>query len=350
MFRLFRTRPNIISLGWRVNPLTGSHAASQSASPEIIRLQRVNVRRKWFKPMNFVIAAGIYYGCYQVYMSTVFGTLGHWLDEQEAQMTEKERKELDDEVEPFFIPLPFTTHQVEPLPYRGSDPEWQAFIKVSKNPALIREIEVKLATICRMALEAHPGVMNRITIDDDGISIEDRPINSLDVFRVRRILWPSALTILLEITKLSPTDTITSTRGFGVIGNPTILFRCCTTAVTITIATIIRITIPNTRIHHRRPGKQRSAREIYAVKMAQEHTSGPWQAFKQRLSQTWRPLHDYPPRGSISVSGVVELDTPRARITVEAWAWFDPKTQKFDGRSLILRWRSIRPKTQNPLR
>lgn len=97
-------------------------------------------------------------------------------------------------------------------------------------------------------------------------------------------------------------------------------------------------------------GKQRSAREIYAVKMAQEHTSGPWQAFKQRLSQTWRPLHDYPPRGSISVSGVVELDTPRARITVEAWAWFDPKTQKFDGRSLILRWRSIRPKTQNPLR
>ena len=96
--------------------------------------------------------------------------------------------------------------------------------------------------------------------------------------------------------------------------------------------------------------KQRSARDIYAVKMAQEHTSGPWQAFKQKLAQSWQPLRDYPPRGSISVSGVVELDTPRARITLDAFAWWDPKTEKFDGRSLVLRFRSIRPKSQNPMR
>ena len=90
---------------------------------------------------NFVMGAGVFYACYQVYTSTVFGTLGDWLDEQEAQMTEKERKELDDEIEPFIIPLPFTTKQVEPLPYRGSDPEWQTFIKVSKNHALVRDLE-----------------------------------------------------------------------------------------------------------------------------------------------------------------------------------------------------------------
>lgn len=87
------------------------------------------------------MGAGVFYACYQVYTSTVFGTLGDWLDEQEAQMTEKERKELDDEIEPFIIPLPFTTKQVEPLPYRGSDPEWQTFIKVSKNHALVRDLE-----------------------------------------------------------------------------------------------------------------------------------------------------------------------------------------------------------------
>ena len=96
--------------------------------------------------------------------------------------------------------------------------------------------------------------------------------------------------------------------------------------------------------------KQRSARDIYAVKVAQEHTSGPWQAFKQKLTQSWRPLRDYPPRGSISVSGVIELDTPRARITLDAFAWWDPQTEKFDSRSLVLHFRSIRPKTQNPMR
>ena len=97
-------------------------------------------------------------------------------------------------------------------------------------------------------------------------------------------------------------------------------------------------------------GKQRSARDIYAVKVAQEHTSGPWQAFKQKLSQSWQPLRDYPPRGSISVSGVVEFDTPRSRLTLDVFAWWDPKSGKFDSRSLVIRVRAIRPKTQNPLR
>lgn len=128
-----------------------------------------------------LIGAGVYYACYRIYTSTVFGTLGDWLDEQEAQMTEKERKELEEETEPFIIPLPFTTKQVEPLPYKGSDPEWQTFVKVSKNPALIRDLECtlapnntstlnhaeltafadKLATICKKALESHPLIVHR---------------------------------------------------------------------------------------------------------------------------------------------------------------------------------------------
>ncbi|RYO98082.1 hypothetical protein DL764_007212 [Monosporascus ibericus] len=436
MFRLFRSRPNIMSLGRRVNGISLSH----TPSPEIIRLQRVKVRRKWFKPMNFVIAGGIYYGCYRVYMSTIFGTLNQWLDESEAQLSEKERKELEEDIEPFFIPLPFTTKQVEPLPYRGSDPEWQTFIKISKNPTLLRDIESKLATICRMALEAHPGVMHkygkdpkvvkymidivfpskppptfvrkgfapppfspmsprkltcsRIAIDEEGISIEEHPVSSLDVFRVRRILWPSALAMSLwSFTgalmrqnataaakalgyepKQQPTMTMqqtmerihqqlqkpqpktdskapsslpsTKSQVFqGSSADPTSPGAPASTG-----SSPAGVGGPLPAAPNAAAGKQKSAREIYGVKMAQEHTNGPWRAFKQRLVQTWRPLRDYPPRGSISVSGVVELDTPRARITVEAFAWWDPKTQKFDGRSLVLRWRSIRPKTQNPLR
>ncbi|RYP02795.1 hypothetical protein DL765_010686 [Monosporascus sp. GIB2] len=420
MFRLFRSRPNIMSLGRRVNGVP----SSQTPSPEIIRLQRVKVRRKWFKPMNFVIAGGIYYGCYRVYMSTIFGTLNQWLDESEAQLSEKERKELEEDIEPFFIPLPFTTKQVEPLPYRGSDPEWQTFIKISKNPALLRDIEsAKLATICRMALEAHPGIMQKygkdpkvvkymidivfpskppptfvrkgIAIDEEGISIEEHPVSSLDVFRVRRVLWPSALAMSLwsftgalmrqnataaakalgfEPKQQQPTMTMQQTmeRIHQQLQKPqpktdsktpsslpstkSQVFQGSSVdpaspgAPASTGSSPAGVGSPLPAAPNATAGKQKSAREIYGVKMAQEHTNGPWQAFSKKMIQTWRPLRDYPPRGSISVSGVVELDTPRARITVEAFAWWDPKTQKFDGRSLVLRWRSIRPKMQNPLR
>jgi hypothetical protein len=40
-------------------------------------------------------------------------------------------------------------------------------------------------------------------------------------------------------------------------------------------------------------------------------------AFKQKFAQTWRPAPNYPPRGSILVSGLVELDSPKA------WLVFD---------------------------
>ncbi|KAK7754928.1 hypothetical protein SLS62_003012 [Diatrype stigma] len=332
---------------------------------------------------NFAVAVLIYYGCYQIYSSAVLGTLGRWLDEEEAQVSEADRKELEEEEgELFFIPLPFTTKQVEPLPYKGSDPEWQTFIKMSKNPRHLREIERS---------KAH--LLHRICLDDDGISIEDRPVSSLDVFRVRRTLWPSPLAMSLwsftgalmkqnaaavskavgfetqdqpnatvqqtfeqvqkqlQQSQVKPDskspDSLPRTQSQGPDGSSSAPTSSSTPRATPGTPSVNQALPPSPNASDRR---QKSAREIYAVKMAQEHTSGPWQAFKQKLSQTWRPLHDYPPRGSVSVSGIVELDMPRARVTVEAFAWWDPKTEKFDGRSFYIRWRSIRPKVQNPLR
>ncbi len=249
--------------------------------------------------------------------------------------------------------------------------------------------------------------LNRLTIDDDGIYIEERPVTSLEVFRVRRVLWPSALTMSLwsftGALMRQNAAAIAKALGYEPKNQP---------HTTATVQqTIERIQQQLQKPHHKTDskspspltqtksqvldpsssstsspppsstapgspttttttgiggggflppapgsaaagggGRQRSAREIYAVKVAQEHTHGPWQAFRQRMAQTWRPLHDYPPRGSISVSGVVELDTPRARITLEAFAWWDPKAENFDSRSLYIRWRSVRPKMQNPLR
>lgn len=45
-----------------------------------------------------------------------------------------------EEEKPFFIPFPGTTKQLQPQPYRGGDPEWQEFIKFSKDQTQAKRV------------------------------------------------------------------------------------------------------------------------------------------------------------------------------------------------------------------
>ena len=47
----------------------------------------------------------------------------------------------EDDIFDWFFPIPFTTRVVESPPYRGSDPEWQAFIRVNNDRELLRSIQ-----------------------------------------------------------------------------------------------------------------------------------------------------------------------------------------------------------------
>lgn len=78
--------------------------------------------------------------------------------------------------------------------------------------------------------------------------------------------------------------------------------------------------------------------------------SGPWQAFKESFYRAWKPLHCYPPRGSLAVHGIVTLDGPKGRLYIDVWAWYHPKTSEFHKDSLVMRLRSISPRRQLPLR
>jgi hypothetical protein len=153
MFRLMRSRPNVFTLGSRVHRVP---ARAESNRP---RLQQVKVRQKWFKPRAIVGAAVIYYACYQVYTTSVFGILDKYFEEQDAQLSEKERSQLEKEMEeedPVFIPLPFTTREIPPIPYKGTDPEWRMFAKFSRNPQLIASVKASLADNARKAVQKHP--------------------------------------------------------------------------------------------------------------------------------------------------------------------------------------------------
>ncbi|KAH8681985.1 hypothetical protein BX600DRAFT_33204 [Xylariales sp. PMI_506] len=192
-----------------------------------IRLQRVKVRRKWFRPWPFFWAVAIYYACYQIYSTSVFGILNKFLDEQENEirkMPPKERKKLEEEldkVEPIMIPLPFTTTLVDPKPYKATDPEWIRFVKLSKNPELINKVKQYLAEHTRKSVAAQLSTgsgskfnINRVWLDikyptvppptyersglcwdDDGLSVVTEPVDSRTVFKLHRILVPSALSL-----------------------------------------------------------------------------------------------------------------------------------------------------------
>lgn len=96
--------------------------------------------------------------------------------------------------------------------------------------------------------------------------------------------------------------------------------------------------------------KPTSAKDIYGIRQMSDHTSGPWQTFKRKFGQTWKPAGNLPPRGSIGVSGLVEVTCPTATMTVEIWAYWDPQAKKFDPKTIQMRLKPIRLKHQAPLR
>lgn len=71
---------------------------------------------------------------YAIFTTVVFSPL------DKLDLDEETAKEMDDQGGSIFIPFPGTIKQVQPVPYRGSDPEWQEYVKFSKDPALGKRI------------------------------------------------------------------------------------------------------------------------------------------------------------------------------------------------------------------
>ena len=74
----------------------------------------------------------------EVWTRVVFGPLDKALEEEVKDLPEEEEEEVG-----IFIPFPGTTKQLQPQPYRGTDPEWQAFIKFSKDKSLGKSVQGK---------------------------------------------------------------------------------------------------------------------------------------------------------------------------------------------------------------
>lgn len=75
-----------------------------------------------------------------VYTQLVFGPLDKAMSDAVRHMPVEDEEEEDEEDGFLFIPFPGTTKELKPRPYRGSDPEWQEFIKFSKDQGLAKSV------------------------------------------------------------------------------------------------------------------------------------------------------------------------------------------------------------------
>lgn len=93
---------------------------------------------------TFLLGAGISLGCYHLYWSTVLNPFLRHIDREYESLSAAEKQALDEEIEeesePWFIPFPLTTKQVAQPPYKGADPEWQQYVKISKDLELQQKI------------------------------------------------------------------------------------------------------------------------------------------------------------------------------------------------------------------
>ncbi|KAF2969977.1 hypothetical protein GQX73_g3608 [Xylaria multiplex] len=214
MFRRFHLLRNVLSLGARANP-------TSSPQPHAIRIQRVKFMRKRFKASSVLVGLGVSYALYEILTRTIVVLA----DEGELELTEQDRREIE-EAEPIFIPFPGFTQTVEPLPYRSTDPEWRAFIKVNRNQALLVSIRENLAEMARRAVANHPvfktpgGDSTRVAkywLDiqyplvppptfmrqglflgaGNGITWGARVVDPVAVFWTRQALWPEAVSVSL---------------------------------------------------------------------------------------------------------------------------------------------------------
>jgi hypothetical protein len=66
------------------------------------------------------------------------------------------------------------------------------------------------------------------------------------------------------------------------------------------------------------------------IPQANEHMSAPVSAFRSTLKRTWRPVAPTVPRGSVIVSGLVEVIGTKAVCVIDVRAAYDPAKSKWE--------------------
>lgn len=86
---------------------------------------------------NIFITGIALYACYNIYIQIVLGPFDKALRETAKHLPDDE---FHEPAPPLFIPFPGTTKQLPIVPYKGNDPEFQEFMKISKDEDLLNQL------------------------------------------------------------------------------------------------------------------------------------------------------------------------------------------------------------------
>ncbi|EPE09543.1 hypothetical protein F503_07319 [Ophiostoma piceae UAMH 11346] len=396
-------------------------AAAAGTVPPVVYHVKVNRARRLMR--NAVIALGALYltnslvgsilrklpvldgtGADDEFMSSYRNVVGQPESKKEKSNTPKQDdrngsavgengdEEFDEDDEDYidpnalFIPLPWTFQIVESPPYKGTDPEWQTYIRVAKDRELLLKIRNEILEVVKALAVANPILVQRIgrevkvrkhwldldfpqrpppivvrnglLLSPGSIEIVTSEVDPVLSIQIQRALVPTAFALpAYAFVKTLLYENFTGVaRYFGWSSEPS--FPTSPSSMTVRLPSlggkmsesssessskISEAINPNATQY------DEFKKKIPSYELMRPGIQAAFAEFKKKWAETYQPIRGPPPRGSIGVSGLVELQSPVARIVLEVVAFWDPKTSKYDGQSMHVKLRSIRPLTRAPL-
>ncbi|KAK4160171.1 hypothetical protein QBC43DRAFT_325792 [Cladorrhinum sp. PSN259] len=419
MLRLFRFRkPTTFPLPLR------SNTTSTIPAGQVVRVERVRLKpRRRFRFLGFIIKSFI---VIQVVDKVILAPFQKFWDEHAEELEEERRRQIaknDGEEEVLlFIPFPLTLEKFDPQPYTGRDPEWQEFVRISKDRALLNKIRQETANTVFRAVEKNPILgfkfgkdmkirrywmdldfpykappeyqRTGILITDESISLASEDVDSATAKLWERVFWPQPVAIsvwavgktfvsqqLAQVARYVGFDVDDSNHPPPTSGPPSPL-------PTSHNPDVQRVLERMRQQATKRPEEVRDPSAMSAAGNAPTNAApaptakspalpqrpsaanqsgngrgtpadvllgqnpgpgGLWEEFRKKYAQVWKPIRPDPPRGCFAVSGLVEIETPRAYLVVDVLAWYNPKTREHDRPSMWMSLRRMQYKQQGPL-
>ncbi|KFY78934.1 hypothetical protein V499_02018 [Pseudogymnoascus sp. VKM F-103] len=352
---------------------------------------------------------------YNIFTKVAFAPLDKLADEFEKEGTISDSETPEELEDALFIPFPGTIKQIPQSPYRGSDPEWQEYIKFSKDLELIKKVRIELAEITRRSVENAKGgkgarilkhwldviypsgpppafVHSGIEITDDFVSWTTVPIDQETVLRLHQALFPVAVAkaswkfvqVLFsqdpeektrsimrahyrlpdpaEVKKTYPAlassdkkvteEKVRQARVTGGVGVTTQAgnFNNSTAQQTqesankqpgdigekaLQTQSNAASAAKNGNQNASDPPEHRTIRDSHMYKMMTKRCSHALFTFRFTNTANWKQVKVIP-RGSIVVTGWVEIETQLDFVTLEVIGVWDPKTKTYDARNCQL--------------
>lgn len=145
-----RLQPNVFSISPLPMRLNAQRYAGLGPNIQTVRLRKAPVKAKYvcsdrvcrnahllMVSRNVAITFIVAYVCFEVYSRLVLSPLDKAAEEASKHIPDEEFQEVE---APLFIPFPGTTKQLPAIPYKGTDPEFQEFIRLSKDAKLLDKL------------------------------------------------------------------------------------------------------------------------------------------------------------------------------------------------------------------